>query len=304
VAWDQRYIDAPVARFDASGDAVYYTNDANFNVTALVDEAGNVVERYAYSPYGERTVLDADFSADADGLSDVDNTILYAGYHYDPETTLYHVRNRMYNAELGRFITRDPLGYVDGMSVYEYVGGNSLLHADPYGSEKLDLVLPGGTKIEVEYEYDVQCDQSTGLIEAGPIVIKKWAYYAAAGRRDRADMPGWMNLPLNTETSVVVSNEKKYLRRRADGGLDMLVMADMEWRVKTVLQAGVPLTPLNVGGPIREDVAVSRPVSKVFECPYCPPKLSEEPTGPARPAEEGPYDEEPVIAPLSEYRNV
>jgi hypothetical protein len=40
----------------------------------------------------------------------------------------------MYNAELGRFITRDPLGYVDGMSVYEYGLSNCVMTADPQGT--------------------------------------------------------------------------------------------------------------------------------------------------------------------------
>jgi RHS repeat-associated protein len=132
-AWDQRYIDAPVARFDAAGDAVYYTNDANMNVTALVDESGNVVERYAYDPYGERTVLDADWSADADGVSDVDNTLGHQGLHLDTESALYYNRNRYYSPSLGRFTARDPLGYVDGMSVYEYVRSNPMLFGDPSG---------------------------------------------------------------------------------------------------------------------------------------------------------------------------
>ncbi|NBB95929.1 MAG: hypothetical protein GVY16_09350 [Planctomycetes bacterium] len=131
--WDIRYIDAPIARFDATGYAVYYLNDANFNVTSLVDESGTIVERYAYDPYGERTVLDADWSADADNASDVNNEVLYAGYRFDPESGLFHVRNRYYSTSLGRFITRDPLGYMDGMSVYEYVGGNAANAVDPAG---------------------------------------------------------------------------------------------------------------------------------------------------------------------------
>jgi RHS repeat-associated protein len=68
-------------------------------------------------------------------MSDVDNAVLYCGYHSDAETTLYHVRNRMYNAELGRFIQRDPLGYIDGMSVYEYVGSKPSERADLLGLE-------------------------------------------------------------------------------------------------------------------------------------------------------------------------
>ncbi len=46
-------------------------------MTALVDGSdGAVVERYMYSPYGEVEVLDADWSADADGESDYENTLL------------------------------------------------------------------------------------------------------------------------------------------------------------------------------------------------------------------------------------
>jgi RHS repeat-associated protein len=137
--WDIRYVDAPVLRFqDTNNDGtvdntLYYTNDANFNVTSLVDESGNMVERYAYSPYGERTVLDADWSADADGVSDVNNALGHQGLHLDTESTLYYNRNRYYSPTLGRFTTRDPLGYVDGMSVYEYVASTPIRAYDPSG---------------------------------------------------------------------------------------------------------------------------------------------------------------------------
>jgi RHS repeat-associated protein len=78
-------------------------------------------------------VLDGDWSGDADGVSDVDNRTLYAGYHHDSETGLYHVRNRMYHPTLGRWVQRDPLGYVDGMSVYEYCRSSTVIGIDPSG---------------------------------------------------------------------------------------------------------------------------------------------------------------------------
>jgi RHS repeat-associated protein len=43
---------------------------------------------------------------------------LFTGQRYDSETGFYYFRNRYYDPELGRFISRDPLGYVDGMSLY------------------------------------------------------------------------------------------------------------------------------------------------------------------------------------------
>ena len=64
--WSPRYIDAPILRDTLTTDGtavvaagrVFYLGDANFNVTALVSAAGTVVERYAYTPYGEATVYD------------------------------------------------------------------------------------------------------------------------------------------------------------------------------------------------------------------------------------------------------
>ena len=48
-----------------------------------------------------------------------------------PKPSLQLIRARYYHAELGRFISRDPIGYVDGMSLYRayFVPGG----ADPSG---------------------------------------------------------------------------------------------------------------------------------------------------------------------------
>jgi RHS repeat-associated protein len=90
-------------------------------------------------PYGNVTFLKADWSLQevsghADGTASAyDNPILFAGYYRDTETALYHVRNRMYHVKLGLWLQRDPEGYVDGMSLYAYVGGASTSSVDPAG---------------------------------------------------------------------------------------------------------------------------------------------------------------------------
>jgi hypothetical protein len=43
------------------------------------------------------------------------------------------VRHRHYAPDLGRWLSRDPLGYVDGMSLYEYVGSYPMNITDPSG---------------------------------------------------------------------------------------------------------------------------------------------------------------------------
>jgi hypothetical protein len=73
--WSLVYVDAMVlADLDTGSSGsfdlrLYVQHDANFNVTALVDTSGAVVERYIYDPYGAVTVLDANWSTDADGAA-------------------------------------------------------------------------------------------------------------------------------------------------------------------------------------------------------------------------------------------
>jgi RHS repeat-associated protein len=103
-------------------------------VTAVTDTNGAVEERYSYTPYGEVTVLDPNFGVDSDGVSDMQNEILYTGRRLDPETGLQLNRNRFYAAHLGRWVNRDPIGYEGGSwNLYEYGPSNPLLFVDPYG---------------------------------------------------------------------------------------------------------------------------------------------------------------------------
>jgi len=46
-------------------------------------------------------------------------TVLFTGRVFDTETGLYYFRARYFEPEVGVFISRDPLGFVDGKSVYQ-----------------------------------------------------------------------------------------------------------------------------------------------------------------------------------------
>ena len=65
--------------------------------------------------------------------SSVSNRKGYAGYEYDEAVSKYHVRNRVFDPALGRWTRRDPLGYVDGLSLYEYVGSRVIRATDSNG---------------------------------------------------------------------------------------------------------------------------------------------------------------------------
>jgi len=155
--WSPRYIDSLILRdenTDTDGlcddSRVYYLADANYNVTALVDTNGDVLERYLYSPYGEVTVLDADFTADADGVSDYGNTTLYTGREFDTTTGLLYYRARYYVAALGRFMSRDPIADLStDANLYRYCGSDPLGRVDPSGRWFVCTGLAGGATFYV-----------------------------------------------------------------------------------------------------------------------------------------------------------
>jgi RHS repeat-associated protein len=114
---------------DAGDNIRYFTGDANYNVTAVLDAAtGEVVERYVYTAYGAATVYSPTWTSPAAPTSD---GALYCGYFLDADTALYQVRNRHYNAPLPTFISRDPIRA--DVNLYRYVGDNPLAGSDPSG---------------------------------------------------------------------------------------------------------------------------------------------------------------------------
>ncbi len=61
------------------------------------------------------------------------NEIRFTGHCFNPSTGTYHARHREYHPSLGRFVQRDPLGYVDGPSLYQYARAKPTLGTDPSG---------------------------------------------------------------------------------------------------------------------------------------------------------------------------
>jgi RHS repeat-associated protein len=60
-------------------------------------------------------------------------TTLFQGRSWHEELGLYHYRARWYSPELGDFLQRDPLGYLDSPNLYQFLNRNPVNFLDPLG---------------------------------------------------------------------------------------------------------------------------------------------------------------------------
>ncbi len=119
---------------DRGGQRYFYALDALNSVVALTDTLGNVVERYAYDAFGQPSIADASGAPLA--ASAVGNRFMFSGLEFDGETGLIHARYRDLDPRTGRFLQRDPAGYVPDFNLYRYVSNSPLAFIDPWGLSK------------------------------------------------------------------------------------------------------------------------------------------------------------------------
>ncbi|QGQ25646.1 hypothetical protein F1728_24495 [Gimesia benthica] len=142
--WGLRYRDDLVLRDRDTtnngtlNERLYGLQDGNWNVTSIINTSGIVQERFNYDAYGKPQFLDSSFNSQIS--SSFDWEVLYCGYCWETSTELFHVRNRVYHSTLGCWIQRDPIGYADGPSLYQYCNSFPLNHTDSSG-EGAVLVL-------------------------------------------------------------------------------------------------------------------------------------------------------------------
>lgn len=134
------YIDQVVqVRRDSGGglETLYLHANSLFSVAAVTNSLGAVVERYDYtSAYGEVRATDAS-GAPRSAAAEVGNPWRFTGRRLDRESGLYHYRMRYYDAGVGRFVSRDPVGIWGDPgqkgNAQSYCGNNPVNRTDPTG---------------------------------------------------------------------------------------------------------------------------------------------------------------------------
>lgn len=115
-------IDEPLA-MERGGSWYYYHFDGLGSVTMLTRADKTIANQYTYDDFGGfRTKTEA-----------ITNFFTFTGREHDFATGLHFYRARYYDHVVGRFLTRDPAGMVDGPNVYRYAKNNPASQVDPSG---------------------------------------------------------------------------------------------------------------------------------------------------------------------------
>jgi RHS repeat-associated protein len=116
-------IDEPLALLQ-DNSTYYYHADGLGSIVALSDKTGKVVQEYEYDSFGNLH----------DQKNRVKQPYTYTGREWDKETGLYYYRARYYDAEVGRFISEDPIGFAGGdVNLYGYTWNRPINYIDPFG---------------------------------------------------------------------------------------------------------------------------------------------------------------------------
>ncbi|MFA5115762.1 MAG: RHS repeat-associated core domain-containing protein [Candidatus Omnitrophota bacterium] len=108
------------------GTNTLYYHDSNLgNVNQVTNSAGVVIQTYDYDAFGYITAQTGALTA----------KYAYKTKEYSPETGLVFFGARYYNPLIGRFITPDPSGMVDGPNVYLYCLNDTINEIDLWGLE-------------------------------------------------------------------------------------------------------------------------------------------------------------------------
>jgi len=128
------YSGSAIIAFGTQNDGFSYPLfDVTGNVTALLNDQGEVTATYRYLPFGRKQ------AAGEPG----DNPFTYSGLYgvQDEGNGMLAMGKRFYDASVAKFLHRDPLGIAGGINLYAYAGNSPLLMNDPGGEFPWLVVL-------------------------------------------------------------------------------------------------------------------------------------------------------------------
>ena len=110
------------------GETYYPLTDVQGTVWGYVDANNNIVARYEYDAWGN--ILSSTSSIPALAR----NRYRFQGREWSAAMGLTNFRARWYDAETGRWLSKDPIGLNGGLNLYAFCGNDPVGKIDPLGT--------------------------------------------------------------------------------------------------------------------------------------------------------------------------
>ncbi|WP_419237712.1 RHS repeat-associated core domain-containing protein [Photobacterium leiognathi subsp. mandapamensis] len=213
----------------------YMHYDALSSVDLITDGYGNIVERRSFDAWGKaRKLLWQDTNNPATLLQLSLTTRGFTGHEHLEEVGLIHMNGRVYDADIGRFISPDPIiqapFMTNSFNRYSYVMNNPLKYIDPTG------YFWGGDSDVHEDDWSPPRDVISSPIEVG----------GDDGTNDNGSN--------NTQSDRRESNNNKEVTKKTERtyvyGAEFYKQPSQEERarsIETLVSIGMSWTPLGWG---------------------------------------------------------
>ena len=125
-------LDEPLLQITSSGTITFLHSDAVGSVIGVTTNTGAVSNKNTYGAFG-------------DLFNRLAPHLVIQGNALTAIPACFYFKHR-YHASLGRFLQPDPIGYSDGLSLYEYATNDPMLMHDPLGlsSDNNNFILIKG----------------------------------------------------------------------------------------------------------------------------------------------------------------
>lgn len=129
---DPNHPESPCIAIEIEREIYVPLYDLQGNIACVLDhQKCKIVESYCYSAYREEKITNNRGKEVSN--SSIGNPWRYRGKRIDKETGLIYFGYRYYSPEIGRWISPDPLGSIDGPNLYSYARNNPINYVDYFG---------------------------------------------------------------------------------------------------------------------------------------------------------------------------